>query len=376
MWSPFRKKHLELVLESSLRAKTSLDLHMHKYFTTNHSLGSKDRLWIKQGVYEIFKWKELLSTFGATTAKEFTEIYTGENSPIGQELSHLPSHVQVSFPKWLMKKIIDSLGYEAAMEFCKLSNTEAPVTIRVNTARCTREEFLKKYKDELGLIACINAPNGFNLEKRAQFKSMEDFQKGFFEPQDEASQLIAKYVAAKKDQHILDYCAGSGGKALAFAPDMLGKGQIHLHDIREKPLIDAKKRLKRAGIQNFQIYSEGEKRLKGLIGNMDTVLVDAPCSCTGTLRRRPDQKWILTEAFIDDITKTQRDIVIKAIPYLKKGGLLIYATCSILKQENQDQTAFFKERDDLTFLSEHYIPLTVGGSDAMYLSLFQKNSLV
>ncbi len=375
MWSPFRKKHLELVLESSLRAKSSLDLHMHKYFTTNHSLGSKDRLWIKQGVYEIFKWKELLSFFGATTAHEYIELYTGNNSPIHQDLPHLPSHVQVSFPKWLLKKIINSLGYEAAMEFCRISNTCAPITIRVNLAKCSKEDFFKKYKDELGLTPCKHAVNGFNLEKKAQFNSFEDFQKGFFEPQDEASQLIATFVAAKKNQHILDYCAGSGGKSLAFAPHMHGSGQIHLHDIREKPLIDAKKRLKRAGIQNFQIYSGDPKRLKKLNGNMDTVLVDAPCSCTGTLRRRPDQKWSLTEAFIDEITETQRDIVIKAIPYLKNGGFLIYATCSILKEENQDQTDFFKKREDLSFVSDHSIPLTLDGSDAMYVSVFQKKSL-
>lgn len=376
MWSPFRKKHLEIVLETAFRSKVSLDLHMHKYFTLTKSLGSKDRLFIKQGVYDIIKWKGLFSFYGANTSKEFVELYLSENSPLGKDLGFLPSHQQVSFPKWLFKKIVASLGYEEAMQFCKESNSIAPVTIRINPLKCSKEDFFNTHKEPLGLIPCAQAPYGFHVEKKVQFTSMEAFEKGFFEPQDEASQLISTFVKAQKDQHILDYCAGSGGKTLAFAPEMKGSGQIHLHDIREKPLMDAKKRLKRAGIQNFQTYLGKDKRLQSLIGKMHTVLVDAPCSCTGTLRRRPDQKWALTESFLEEITSIQKDIVISALPFLRKDGTLIYATCSVLKEENQDQTEFFKERKDLIFISEHFIPLTKGGSDAMYLSIFQKKSLV
>ena len=289
------KKHLEIVLETALRSKGSLDRHVHNYFREHRALGSKDRLWVKKGVYEIVKWKALLEAHKATNAKELVQLYTDDNSPIGKDTSHLPSNVQVSFPKWLFKKINDSLGYEKAMEFCNISNEEAPVTIRVNPQKCEKDQFFKKYQDELQLSECEFAKYGFHLGKKVRFDLIPDFLKGHFEPQDEASQIIAEYVKAKPTQHILDYCAGSGGKALAFAPDMKGKGQVHLHDIRKKPLIDAKKRLKRGGIQNFQVYHEDEKRLQSLRGHMDTVLVDAPCTCSGTFRRRPDQKWALTE---------------------------------------------------------------------------------
>jgi len=376
MWTPFRKKHLEAVLDTALHAKESLDFHMHKYFKEHRALGSKDRLWIKRGVYEIMKWKGLLNAYKAESVKELVDLYSEEHCPIGKNQSHLPSHIQVSFPKWLFKKISDSLGYEEAMIFCKISNEEAPVTIRINSQKCDKEEFFTRYKDELTLTRCEFAKYGFHLGKKVRFDLMPDFLQGHFEPQDEASQMIAEYVNAKPSEHILDYCAGSGGKALAFAPFMKGKGQIHLHDIRKKPLIDAKKRLNRAGIQNIQIYHEKEKRLASLIGHMDTVLVDAPCSCSGTLRRRPDQKWDITEDFLKQLIVTQRDILIKAIPFVKIGGLLVYATCSILKEENQMQTEFLKNRKDLSFVSDYSISLKSMGADAMYLSIFKKNSLV
>ena len=374
MWSLFRKKHLEILLETAKKSKVSLDLHTHRYFKENHALGSKDRVIVKQGLYEIVKWRGLLNACKAETVYELIELYTGDDSAINKPHPGLPSHSQVSFPKWLFKKIVDSLGYDAAMKYCMISNEEAPTTIRINTAKTTKEAFYNKYQEELQLTACEFAENGFHVGKRVRFNSLPEFMKGHLEPQDEASQIIAERVNAQPGWHILDYCAGSGGKALGFAPAMKGSGQIHLHDIRHKPLIDAKKRLKRAGIQNFQIYQGDEKRLNNLKGNMNAVLVDAPCSCSGTFRRRPDHKWALTEEFLNEITTLQRDILMKAIPYLKKDGILIYATCSILEEENEKQVEFLKARKELSFISSETLQLKSGGSDAMFLAVFQKKS--
>ena len=209
-----------------------------------------------------------------------------------------------------------------------------------------------------------------------QFKSLPEFGKGYFEPQDEASQIICDIMQAKPGQQILDYCAGSGGKSLGFGANMLGKGQIHLHDVREKSLHDAKKRLKRAGIQNFQFYINNESRINKLIGKMDTVLVDAPCSCSGTFRRRPDQKWLLSEEKLTEFIELQREILKKSIPFIKVGGTLIYSTCSILQEENEDQTNLLKTYKNLTFIKSHKILLKDGQSDAMYFTQFKKNSLV
>jgi 16S rRNA (cytosine967-C5)-methyltransferase len=376
MITPFRKKHLTILLKNSITSKISLDLLAHMYFKANRSLGSKDRPPIKKALYEILKWRLLLNYFGANSAESLIDLYLSENSPIGRANLDVPAHIRVSFPKWLFDKLTDSLGEKEALKFCLASNLEAPVTIRVNKAKCESEEFYHTFKEPLLLTKCTLAKHGFHVGKKIQFSSLSQFEEGHFEIQDEASQVIGESVNAKKNQHILDYCAGSGGKTLAFAPEMEGSGQVHLHDIRKKPLVDAKKRLNRAGIQNFQIYFGEEKRLKSLEGNMDTVLVDAPCSCSGTFRRRPDQKYSLTEEFLREIILTQREILLKAIPFVKKGGTLIYATCSALTEENEDQVEFLKKREELTFISQKAIPLKEMGQDAMFLAIFKKNSLV
>ena len=266
MITPFRKKHLSILLKNSLTSKISLDLLVHMYFKANRSLGSKDRPPIKKALYEILKWRLLLNYFGANSAEDLIDIYFSHNCPIGRPNLDVPAHQRSSFPKWLYDKLTDSLGEKEALKFCLLSNLEAPVTVRVNIAKCTSEEFYNKFKDPLLLTKCTLAKNGFHVGKKIQFTSLSEFEEGQFEIQDEASQIIAESVNAKKNQHILDYCAGSGGKTLAFAPEMEGSGQVHLHDIRKNPLIDAKKRLKRAGIQNFQIYCNEETRLKSLEG--------------------------------------------------------------------------------------------------------------
>jgi 16S rRNA (cytosine967-C5)-methyltransferase len=376
MITPFRKKHLTILLKNSLASKISLDLLVHMYFKANRSLGSKDRPPIKKALYEILKWKLLLNHFGANSAESLIDLYLGPNSPLGKPNLKVPADVRFSFPKWLYEKINQSLGEKKALEFCLSSNLEAPITIRVNKAKCSTEEFYKKMKEPLMLTKCALAKDGFHVGKKIQFNTLAEFEQGEFEIQDEASQIIGEYVNAKKNQHILDYCAGSGGKTLTFAPNMEGFGQIHLHDIRKNPLLDAKKRLKRAGIQNFQIYFNEEKRLKALEGNMDTVLVDAPCSCSGTFRRRPDQKYSLTEEFLIQITRTQREILLKAIPYVKKDGILIYATCSVLEEENENQVEFLKKREELTFISSNSIDLSANGGDGMFVAIFRKKSLV
>lgn len=375
MWSPFRKKHLTSLLEISLKQRNSLDSITHKYFKENRSLGSKDRLWLKKGLYDIIKWRELLASYKLNSTKDVVDLYT-EKALLDKDHSHLPSHVQVSFPKWIFLKLVDSLGYEKAMEFCCISNEVAPICIRVNHKKISKDQFYKKYRDEMQLSLCENAPNGFILKKNLQFNGLEAFKKGLFEPQDEASQMIGELIQAKPGMQILDYCAASGGKTLTFAPDMDGKGQVHLHDVRQKPLIDAKKRLKRAGIENFQLYFDNEKRMNRLKGKMDVVLVDAPCSCSGTFRRRPDHKWMLTEEKLEDLIALQREICLKASEFLKPGGVLIYATCSALSEENEDQVVFLSSRKDLEHIKSEFIPLKSGGSDAMFAASFKKNLLV
>jgi len=183
------------------------------------------------------------------------------------------------------------------------------------------------------------SPAGIVFKQKISFSHLEEFQQGLFEVQDEGSQLLAFLVHAEPGDHVLDFCAGSGGKTLAFAPKMEGQGQIYLHDIRPKALQEAKKRLKRAGIQNYQIASP-----KTLKRKMDWILVDAPCSGTGTIRRNPDMKWRFSPDRLSDLVEQQREIFDQALSCLKPGGTLVYGTCSLLKQENEEQAQFFLER--------------------------------
>ena len=375
MWSPFRKKHLTKLIEKALVTKNSLDFCTHQYFKANRSLGSKDRVHIKNGLYTIIKWRALLNFHKAETASQLCELYTGEKNPIGKIHPNIPKNCQVSFPNWLYTKICESLGEKKGFEFCQISNEQAPTTIRVNNNKISTEAFYSQNKDSLGLKKLLHAKNGFEVGKKIQYHNLQCYQNGEFEPQDEASQVIAAYVNAKPNQHILDYCSGSGGKSLAFAPLMKNTGQIHLHDVRKKILIEAKKRLKRAGIQNFQLYFNKESRIKRLKNAMDTVLVDAPCSCSGTFRRRPDHKWLVTPESLNKVSLLQEQILNEAIVYLKPGGKLIYATCSVLHEENEAKEAFLKKRADLRFIDAKHLPLKSGQNDSMYLCIFEKINL-
>jgi 16S rRNA C967 or C1407 C5-methylase (RsmB/RsmF family) len=153
--------------------------------------------------------------------------------------------------------------------------------------------------------------------------------------------MVADVVDAKPKERVLDYCSGSGGKTLAIAAKMGGTGELYLHDVRPRTLLEAKQRLKRAGVQNAQVLERGHPTLKKLVGKMDWVLVDVPCTGTGTLRRNPDQKTKIDAQMLEELVTKQRMIVTEALQYLKPTGKLVYATCSLLPQENQSQVEHF-----------------------------------
>jgi 16S rRNA C967 or C1407 C5-methylase (RsmB/RsmF family) len=184
------------------------------------------------------------------------------------------------------------------------------------------------------------------FHQKINFAELPEFQEGLFEIQDEASQLISMLVEATPKQQVLDYCAGSGGKTLAFAPLLKNSGQIYLHDIRPQILLKAKKRLCRAGIQNVQFCLPKHKK------SMDWVLVDAPCTGSGTLRRNPDMKWKFDSSLLNRLVAEQRQIFEQALEYLKPSGKIVYATCSLFPQENQDQIQYFQEKFGLKLAKE------------------------
>jgi len=365
-------EHHILTLLSETKEVTPLDSQLRTYFRSNKAIGAKDRRIISETVYGYTRWKGLINFFskGASLSDKitlFSELATKDfiisDTP--------PPHVAVSFPKELYQAIAKAYNEEAP-SICRELNKGAPPTIRANCLKISRDSLLKKFRD-YGAEATKHSPYGITFPKRINFFGMEEFKAGLFEMQDEGSQVLADLVAAKPGDHVLDYCAGSGGKSLAFAHKLEGKGQIYLHDVRAYALTDAKKRLKRAGIQNAQLVSTKGLKKQGMQGRMDWALLDVPCSGTGTLRRNPDMKWKLTSASVEELTQIQREIFDKAFPLVKTHGYIVYGTCSILPDENDEQVRYFLENYPVALVKKPFKSLPKeGGMDGFFGAVFKK----
>lgn len=374
---PFRDHHILLLLEAYEQQNLPLDLFISYYFKENKALGSKDRAAVADTVYGIIRWKGLLdylcepSPTWEKRLERFSRITL--KNPIENEEA-IPKHIRYSFPKCLFDLIIKSHGENAAYELCLNSNSVAPTTIRVNAAKITRDELLTRWKDQYSISSCKQSKYGIIFHKKINFFTLPEFSQGLFEVQDEGSQLLSDLVQAEPGQLAIDYCAGSGGKTLAFAPRMQGKGQIYLHDVRPHALLEARKRLKRAGIQNAQaIMPDQEAKLKKLKKKMDWVLVDAPCTGTGTMRRNPDMKWKFTEDTLPRLVGQQRMIFEKALSFLKPGGHIVYGTCSILREENEEQVEHFIKTYGLKIVGKPFQCLPSEGSmDGFFGAVFTR----
>lgn len=347
--TPFRDHHLLNFLDSWGAGGGPLDLALAEYFRKHKSLGSKDRAEISERVYTQIRWKLL---------------------PEGKDPhdASLPANLRVSAPEELWDAFVRTYGEEKAFELLYTSNFPAPTTIRVNPARTTRDELFAKWKELYDISVTQHSPYGITFHRKITFFSLDDFKGGLFDVQDEASQLAAAKVDLKPGDHVLDFCAGSGGKTLAFAHKSQGKGQLYLHDIRHGILLEARKRLSRAGIQNTQLlFPNEDKKMVKLKKKMDWVLVDAPCTGTGTLRRNPDMKYRYTDAMLKRLIGEQRTIFERALSYVKPGGKIVYVTCSVLKEENEDQLAHFLKTYNLEVVGEPFKSLpSKGGMDGLF----------
>lgn len=370
----FRHHHLLALLDAFEEQALPLDLSISHYFRAHKALGSKDRAEIAETVYGMVRWKGLLDYLSdkpATWEKRLELFLSGLEK--FQTDPAIPPHVRLSFPKLLYDLIVRSYGEARASELCPISNLPAPTTVRINPLKTTRDEMLKRWQPLYQISPCLHSEYGIVFHKKIHFFSLPEFQEGLFEIQDEASQLVSALVDAEPGQQVMDYCAGSGGKTLAFAHKMGGKGQIHLHDVRPRILSEAHRRLRRAGIQNAQTVLADDPKLKKLKKRMDWVLVDAPCTGTGTMRRNPDMKWNFSEEGLERLVSQQRVIFEKGLSFLKPGGRIVYATCSILREENQEQLSHFTKTYGLAIVGEPFQSLPAdGGMDGFYGVVLQK----
>lgn len=369
---PFRIHHLLSLFAEYDKSRLPLDRAMADYFRAHKALGSKDRGYIAETAYALMRWRDLLDAHLAPPYTWEKRLELLDN--VDHDDEALAPHTRLSFPQVLYDLLVSSWGEAKAREICRVSNTQAPITIRANLLKTTRDELLRRLMRDYDVVAGLHSPTAIHFLKREPLFTLPEFKEGLFEMQDEASQLIAGLVDAKPGDHVLDFCSGSGGKTLAFAPGMQGQGQIYLHDIRQRALDEAKQRLRRAGIQNVQFVKDHSDQLKRLKKKCDWVLVDAPCTGTGTLRRNPDMKWRFDEETLPRLTGTQRTIFEQALSYLKPGGKIVYATCSVLKAENDDQIKHFLATYPVILAGEPMqIFPTEGGMDGFYGATLCKN---
>jgi len=277
------------------------------------------------------------------------EIPTTESlvACLARDLSEAEPHVRADIPEWLAGSFERAFGGEWEAE-AQAMTARPPLDLRANTLMTDRDQVLEAFGEQ-GAHATRLAPNGIRIEagegpqRQIAATSEVSFARGWFEIQDEGSQLAAGLAGATAGEKVLDYCAGGGGKSLAFAAMMGNEGSINAFDADRRRLAPMVERIRRAGAEIIYI-KERAANLAGLEGRMDRVLIDAPCTGTGTWRRRPDAKWRISEKNITDRMADQDQVLDSASLYVRPGGELAYVTCSLLPEENTDRVKAFLQR--------------------------------
>lgn len=259
--------------------------------------------------------------------------------------------VRLSYPTWLIEQLANDLGHDVGLAAADAMNRRAPMTVRVNTARLTREACIARFAEE-NVIArpTAVAPAGLVLETRVNAFGLAAFREGLFEVMDEGSQLVAELVAPPPGGRVLDACAGAGGKTLALGAVMGGKGRLMALDTDGRKLEELRRRARRAGLNNVEAKAVADGATGGLTpGSFHRVLVDAPCSGLGTLRRNPEARWRLTPQSLAKagFPARQLSLLVTYAPLCAVGGRLIYATCTLAEDENDRVVdRFLADRDD------------------------------
>ena len=306
----------------------------------------------------VLKWgidaKELEQSFEqdnfAPSAISKTEL---ERLSAKKPLLNASDEVIGNIPIWLKPSLKAAFG-ENFLDECKALSERPPLDLRVNSLQATADKVLKpldRFSPEFSKILpqALRIKAGTNEARTPNVSADGAYKKGWFEIQDLGSQIVSALIGARAGEQVLDYCAGAGGKTLAIAGQMQNKGQIFAYDNDRNRLAPIYDRLKRNGVRNVQVIAPDEKVLENLIGRMDRVVVDAPCTGSGTWRRRADNKWKLSQKTLDERVKQQSEILAKAAKFVKLGGELTYITCSILPEENSEQIEkFLKDNPNFT----------------------------
>ena len=364
--------------------------------------GSRDRGFVAETTYDIVRWKRLYAEIanvkepfsrddiwrlfavwatlkGITLPdwKYFEGTPTRKIKGRFDELSKIRK-IKESFPDWLDELILKELGEKVWNKEAAALNEQAEVILRVNTLKTTKEKLKAELFDlDIETEEIKGYPDALKLVERGNVFTTDAFKNGWFEVQDASSQLVAEFLDIKSGMKVVDTCAGAGGKTLHIAALMENKGQVIAMDIYENKLKELKRRAKRAGAHNIEIrVIDSTKPIKKLYNKADRVLIDAPCSGLGVLRRNPDAKWKMQPEFIEKIKKTQIEILNSYSKMVAPGGKLVYATCSILPSENNQQVEKFLASEngkEFTFVKDKKILSHQSGFDGFYMALLEKS---
>ncbi|MBD8017743.1 RsmB/NOP family class I SAM-dependent RNA methyltransferase [Kaistella pullorum] len=384
--------------ETFFQDRKYADKVIERLLKANRKWGSEDRKVVSQIFYDIIRWKKRLEyymsegvkpnniykmilTYCLWTKTHYKKFEEFDGIKIADILNKLKKNtvptkaIEHSIPDWLAETLEKELGPKWEREMNAL-NEQAPTILRANTLKTSTKELISDLKDEnVESFPIKNYPDAIQLEEKKNVFLTSAFKDGLFEVQDASSQKIGELLDVQEGMRVVDACAGAGGKTLHLAALMKNKGQIIALDIYEWKLAELKRRAKRAGAHNIEArFIEDNKVIKRLHEKADRVLIDAPCSGLGVLKRNPDSKWKIDQDFIDRIKKEQQQILQDYSKMLKKGGKMVYATCSILPSENNEQVeTFLKENEGFKLLKEEKV-MPSEGFDGFYMALIARKA--
>ena len=406
-------RNAEAAVNELLRFAAPADQVMSAYFRKNRNLGQQDRAFVAETAFAVLRRKRSLEAAAGSTepaalvAAALVRVlgFSGRAlegladtellARLRAASKDLPDAVRADMPDWLWQRVEAQHGRDEALRIAQGLLNPAPLDLRANLARTSRGDVLARLEhDGIEAQAMKYAPAGVRLGGKPAINNHALFRDGLIEVQDEGSQLLAWLVAPRRGEMIADYCAGAGGKTLALAMLMRGSGRIYAMDVSAKRLAALGPRAARAQVNNIHslaLSGDNDARAKRLAGKLERVLVDAPCSGFGTLRRNPDLKWRHGPTAIEELAQKQARILQAAARLVKNGGRLVYATCSILQEENEAIVdAFhrsapeFKPLSCAALLAAQKIPLDTGerlrlwphvhGTDGFFAAAFERAS--